>query len=150
MCLHILLSSDLSTVNLSDIKTALNHQDTGEAGEGPYGWGPAGMYTSTANLNLHFLPFVDFCRKSTVFSWRSEAQSETCMTRRCSNQAGVCSHFPLFCVCVCHHCCLHLWYCACRNWNSSLILSQESEVVNFSCCDEACHGKSTREDQIKS
>lgn len=39
---------------------------------------------------------------------------------------------------VCMQQCFHLWYCAWRNWNSSLILSQESEVVNFSCCDEAC------------
>ena len=31
----------------------------------------------------------------------------------------------------------YLWYCAWRNWNSSLIRSHESEVVNFSCCDEA-------------
>lgn len=42
------------------------------------------------------------------------------------------------CLCACWCFCLHLWYCAWRNWNSSLILSQESEVVNFSCCDEAC------------
>lgn len=42
------------------------------------------------------------------------------------------------CVCAHKNFCLHLWYCAWRNWNSSLILSQESEVVNFSCCDEAC------------
>lgn len=27
----------------------------------------------------------------------------------------------------------HLWYCACSNWNSSLMRSQESEVVNLSC-----------------
>lgn len=46
---------------------------------------------------------------------------------------------PVFmCVCAWKSFCLHLWYCAWRNWNSSLILSQESEVVNFSCCDEAC------------
>ena len=28
----------------------------------------------------------------------------------------------------------YLWYWACRSWNSSLMRSQESEVVNFSCC----------------
>lgn len=28
----------------------------------------------------------------------------------------------------------YLWYCAWRNWNSSLMRSQESEVVNFSGC----------------
>lgn len=38
--------------------------------------------------------------------------------------------------------CLYLWYCAWRNWNSSLIRSQESEVVNFSCCEEACRKQS--------
>lgn len=35
----------------------------------------------------------------------------------------------------------HLWYCACSSWNSSLMRSQESEVVNLSCCgrwEEPC------------
>lgn len=27
----------------------------------------------------------------------------------------------------------YLWYWACSSWNSSLMRSQESEVVNFSC-----------------
>lgn len=105
MCLHILLSYDLSTAKLSGIKTALNHQDTGEAGEGQYEQRPvkvpARIYTSTANLNLYSLPFMDFCCKCTVFVWRCEALSETSMTQSSSNQAGVCSHFPLSFVFVC-------------------------------------------------
>lgn len=39
---------------------------------------------------------------------------------------------PVFmCVCAWKSFCLHLWYCAWRNWNSSLMRSQESEVVNL-------------------
>ena len=32
----------------------------------------------------------------------------------------------------------YLWYCACRNWNSSLIRSQDSEMVNLKGCAGWC------------
>lgn len=64
MCLHIFLSSDLSTAKLSGIKAALNHQNTGGASEGQC---PvevlARTHTSKANLNSYSLPFMDFCCK---------------------------------------------------------------------------------------
>lgn len=64
MCLHIFLSSDLSTAKLFGIKAALNHQNTGEASEGQC---PvevlARTHTSKANLNSYSLPFMDFCCK---------------------------------------------------------------------------------------
>lgn len=37
----------------------------------------------------------------------------------------------------------HLWYWACRNWNSSLIRSQDSVTVNLNGCPGWC-GTSTR------
>lgn len=40
--------------------------------------------------------------------------------------------------------CVYLWYCAWRNWNSSLMRSHESDVVNFSCCDEAWNESNLR------
>lgn len=92
--------------------------------------------------------------ESSYFVQKGKSLEHTCYAWRYSlhfKELSACGYQLLF-LCMSTHLyvCLHvecfgshLWYCAWRNWNSSLILSQESEVVNFSCCDEACQRENT-------